>query len=221
MRDIGKNIKTIRTQKSMTQDELAEKLFVIRQSVSNYETGRSRPDVQMLMKIAEALEVDMQELLYEPVSAGERKKRVLWVLGIAVCNLLLGIAVYWGIGRTSEYASQTYHLLPNIIMGIFVRPAYFLLLGISAAVCCRLLANPRPVNPKLAKGVRWGVAAFVLFYLLCQLPWIFSRITFPGFWFRLCIWFARIGHSHFWIYLIPGGALGLCWNLQPKKSSDD
>ena len=45
MRDIGKNIRDLRTRKDMTQDELAEKLFVTRQTVSNYETGKSRPDV--------------------------------------------------------------------------------------------------------------------------------------------------------------------------------
>ena len=45
MRDIGKNIRLLRQQKIMTQDELAEALFVTRQTVSNYETGRSRPDV--------------------------------------------------------------------------------------------------------------------------------------------------------------------------------
>ena len=55
MRDIGKNIRDLRVKQNMTQDELAEKLFVTRQTVSNYETGRSRPDVEMLASIAEAL----------------------------------------------------------------------------------------------------------------------------------------------------------------------
>ena len=37
MRDIGKNIRQLRTEMNMTQDELARKLFVTRQTVSNYE----------------------------------------------------------------------------------------------------------------------------------------------------------------------------------------
>lgn len=45
MRDIGKNIRTLREKKGMTQEELAQALFVTRQTVSNYETGRSRPDI--------------------------------------------------------------------------------------------------------------------------------------------------------------------------------
>ena len=39
MRDIGKNIKNIRQTKGMTQDTMAEALFVTRQTVSNYENG--------------------------------------------------------------------------------------------------------------------------------------------------------------------------------------
>ena len=66
MRDIGKNIKLLRQQKNMTQDELAEALFVTRQTVSNYETGRSRPDVEMLLKIAEVLNADANTVLYGP-----------------------------------------------------------------------------------------------------------------------------------------------------------
>ena len=52
MRDIGKNIRELRVKKNMTQDALAESLFVTRQTVSNYETGKSRPDVDMLVKIS-------------------------------------------------------------------------------------------------------------------------------------------------------------------------
>ena len=64
MRDIAKNIRTLRTAKNLTQDELAEKLFVSRQTVSNYETGRSRPDVEMLAKIAEVLDTDANTVIY-------------------------------------------------------------------------------------------------------------------------------------------------------------
>ena len=42
MRDIGKNIKQLREGKGMTQEGLAEQLFVTRQTISNYETGGSQ-----------------------------------------------------------------------------------------------------------------------------------------------------------------------------------
>ncbi len=42
MRDIGKNIRDLRCMRGMTQEQLAEKLFVTRQAVSSYETGVSQ-----------------------------------------------------------------------------------------------------------------------------------------------------------------------------------
>ena len=41
-------------------------LHVTRQTISNYETGRSRPDVEMLAELAQALDADIKELLYGP-----------------------------------------------------------------------------------------------------------------------------------------------------------
>ena len=88
MRDIGKNIKTLRIQKNMTQDELAEKLFVTRQTVSNYETGRSRPDVEMLAKIAEVLDTDANTVIYGP-SANPQKNPVSELLVGCLIVILL------------------------------------------------------------------------------------------------------------------------------------
>ena len=90
MRDIGKNIRQLRTAKNMTQDELAEKLFVTRQTVSNYETGKSRPDVEMLVKISDILETDIHQVIYgpEPVKLTKEKKRLL-VGGILTLVLLV------------------------------------------------------------------------------------------------------------------------------------
>ena len=64
MANIGKNIRRLRNSKHMTQDDLAEKLFVSRQTVSNYETGKSNPDIDMLLKIAEVLEADVNVLIF-------------------------------------------------------------------------------------------------------------------------------------------------------------
>ena len=60
---IGKNIKKIREFNQLTQDELANKLYVTRQTISNYENNRSRPDIDMLMKIADALNANIQDIL--------------------------------------------------------------------------------------------------------------------------------------------------------------
>lgn len=61
---IGKNIKTFREQKRMTQEELAEKLCVTRQAVSNWENGKTEPDIETLHKIADLLGITIEELIY-------------------------------------------------------------------------------------------------------------------------------------------------------------
>lgn len=62
---IGENIKFFRKQKALSQDELAEKLFVTHQAVSKWETGKSQPDIDTLKKITEVLEVPLEAIIYE------------------------------------------------------------------------------------------------------------------------------------------------------------
>ena len=61
---IDKNIKHFREQKNITQDELAERLCVTRQAVSNWERGKTEPDIETLQKIADILEISIEELIY-------------------------------------------------------------------------------------------------------------------------------------------------------------
>ena len=91
MKDIAKNIRDLRSRKNMTQDELAEKLFVTRQTVSNYETGKSRPDVEMLARIAEALDTDVNSLIYgpSPTEKNTEKKRLALGAGATILTALL------------------------------------------------------------------------------------------------------------------------------------
>ena len=90
MRDIGKNIRSLREKKGMTQEALAEALFVTRQTVSNYETGRSRPDLDMLVKIAEVLEADVNQALYG-LPADQDRRRMVRRLGV---GLLIWAGIY-------------------------------------------------------------------------------------------------------------------------------
>ena len=61
---VNENIKIFRERKNFTQAELADKLCVTRQAVSNWENGKTEPDIDMLNKIASVLEVSVEELIY-------------------------------------------------------------------------------------------------------------------------------------------------------------
>jgi len=65
---LGENIKNIRKSKGLSQEDLALRLNVVRQTVSKWETGLSVPDSEMLIKIAEVLETSVSEILGEAVS---------------------------------------------------------------------------------------------------------------------------------------------------------
>ena len=66
---IGEQIKTARKAKGVSQEELAVRLGVVRQTVSKWENGMSVPDADVLIKIAELLDVPVSQLLgIEPES---------------------------------------------------------------------------------------------------------------------------------------------------------
>ncbi len=59
------NLKKLRKEKNITQSELAERLHVVRQTISKWEKGLSVPDSDMLVTLAHVLEVNIDELLGE------------------------------------------------------------------------------------------------------------------------------------------------------------
>lgn len=107
------NLKTLRRNKGITQEELAAGLNVVRQTVSKWEKGQSVPDAEMLVKLAEVFEVSVSQLLgswIEPetqpdalaeqlarineqlVIKNQRSKRVWKTIGIiAACILIANI----------------------------------------------------------------------------------------------------------------------------------
>ena len=63
---LGENIRALRKARGLSQQELAERLHVVRQTVSKWEQGLSVPDADMLVRLAECLEVSVEELLGAP-----------------------------------------------------------------------------------------------------------------------------------------------------------
>ena len=78
MANVGKNIKQLRTKNKMTQEEFAQALFVTRQTVSNNETGKSNPDIDTIIKIAELFKVDTNAVIYGPPLKVNQKRMRIW-----------------------------------------------------------------------------------------------------------------------------------------------
>lgn len=64
---LGENIKTLRKQLGWSQELIAEKLNVVRQTVSKWEQGLSVPDAHMLEQLAELFQVPVSTLLGSPI----------------------------------------------------------------------------------------------------------------------------------------------------------
>ena len=88
---IGNNIKRLREINNMSQDELADKLYCTRQTISNYERGISEPDIDTIKKIAVLLNSDIKDIIelsqkkdYKPII-----KSFIKTLVILICTLIL------------------------------------------------------------------------------------------------------------------------------------
>ena len=81
MSKVNMMIKLLRTEKGMNQEQLAEQLHVTRQAVSNWETGKTQPDIETLTQIAEYFQVSVEQLIYGKEyskETGEIKKTWNW-----------------------------------------------------------------------------------------------------------------------------------------------
>lgn len=72
----NENLKTIRKSKGFTQEELAIKINVVRQTVSKWEKGLSVPDADALQRIAEVLDVGVEELLGAQIQTETDKNEI-------------------------------------------------------------------------------------------------------------------------------------------------
>ena len=113
----------------MSQEQLAQKLHVTRQAVSNWETGRSQPDLDMLEALASAFETDILVVIYGQMPAGEDeetrsavrkrhlKKAVFWgILTLASYLILTALGRHLDVLKTRTYNSMPYILLQTSVM---------------------------------------------------------------------------------------------------------
>ena len=69
----SENLKQIRKEKGISQEESAERLNVVRQTISKWEKGLSVPDAELLIKLSEILETSVGTLLGDTIEAAADK----------------------------------------------------------------------------------------------------------------------------------------------------
>ena len=170
MRDIGKNIKELRCSRGLTQEELGERLHVTRQTVSNYETGRTRPDIDMLLDIAAALDGDVNHLLYGTPQMEDRRReyrRLALSLGIFlalfICYMLLR-------QETLKIQAAYFIVLPALLLSCTLRPMYMLALGWAAVQGLAVVLRAKPLDRPWVKHARRCLLGLIGAVALLLLP---------------------------------------------------
>ena len=162
---LNENIKAIRKSKGLSQQDLADKLNVVRQTISKWEQGLSIPDSDLLIALSKALETPVSTLLGETVTESEadqvkalsekleiinlqfarrkamRRSALHWLL-IAVCLGILAVAAILVVVN-SPYLGWDYSAPETAVMGVaihafewaFVRLAPFILIAAIIGVC--------------------------------------------------------------------------------------
>ena len=112
---LGENIKNIRMKKGFTQEELALRLNVVRQTVSKWEQNRSVPDAALLQQLAETLDCPVTELLGSP--AGPEPEQNALVEQLARINEQLAVRNRRGkrIWKTVIIAALCLTLIPSLL----------------------------------------------------------------------------------------------------------
>jgi len=137
---LNENIKAIRKSKGLSQQELAIKLNVVRQTVSKWEQGLSVPDSDMLITMSEVLETPVSTLLGETVPEAEvdnlkaiseklevinlqlaqrkatRRKIIRWLL-ISLCAIIVmifAVLIIW----SSPYLGWDYNDPETAVLGV-------------------------------------------------------------------------------------------------------
>ena len=78
---LGDNIAALRKQRGMTQQTLADALYVTRQTISKWEKNLSVPDADALVRLADALETTVQTLLGQQAAAPAEPSDIAVALG--------------------------------------------------------------------------------------------------------------------------------------------
>lgn len=162
---LNENIKTIRKSKGLSQEELAIKLNVVRQTISKWEQNLSVPDADMLISIAEVLETPVSTLLGETVAGAEaddlkaiseklevinlqlahrkaaRQRAIHWLFILSCTVIAAAFAILIVLG--SPYLGWDYSRPETAVMGVgihafewlFVRIAPLVFIGSIIGAC--------------------------------------------------------------------------------------
>ncbi|MBQ7873972.1 MAG: helix-turn-helix transcriptional regulator [Oscillospiraceae bacterium] len=141
MTQIGKNIKNARKKLNITQEELAEKISVTRQAVSNWENGKTEPDIDTVTKIAQIFGISIDELVGGELNDPEKSRNFkihlkLGIIFTAIFVVLLALIIIFE-PLIQKYYEFYYIGMPKLFLDWLFKPIMIIsgTLGLICLIC--------------------------------------------------------------------------------------
>lgn len=197
-RPICQTLKQLRMERSLTQETVAQQLHVTRQTVSSYESGRTQPDLDTLIRLAQVYQVELETILYGAPQADPGR---LWLRRAALAVsiffslfILIASFLYWD-ADTFWWLGEHAIVTPEVKVRLDHRMA--LTHAVTLFQQAALLT---------AKG--GGTVLLVLSCLIrCPTPWKHKLLWFAG--TAICAvlaalpWYLLDPHRAYWNYAAP------------------
>ena len=188
---LGEQLKENRQQLKMTQQELAEKMHVSRQTISNWEVGRSYPDIESLILLSDLFSISLDKLLKgdrEMITSLKKKSKMEIFYRILMGTLLLSgvINIIVDLAVNKKLYWSPIVLVSELLVGIFFSIIFLAkkerLLKSWLSVTVLLLPIQWMIQNSVTKGQwvsEYGVklsAIWLMYSWLLILLWRFTKI---------------------------------------------
>lgn len=181
--EFHEKLRELRKNKGITQEELAESLYVSRTAISKWESGRGYPGIDSLKAISRYFSVTIDELICSEemmIAAKEENENTLYKYGVLICSLLdlfsliLLAAPIFGNGADSPSTVPLFRLtgIQKWIVWLFF---IILLLTGSNGICGMVFSRPDKPNwnkQRLVTGV--------VLMIICSAVFMITRQPYAG-----------------------------------------
>ncbi|AEE95661.1 helix-turn-helix domain-containing protein [Mahella australiensis] len=185
MDDFGKLLMDLRNAKQLTQEDVAEKLGVSRQTISSWETNRTKPNYDQIKQICAILEVDMNTLLGNGAGSNKKSaKQVSNIFPILVTLIflfhmimgILNIVPIFCVIITAAFIWAFYLIINTIFRSSIKKNDYSMIAGYKAGVESFETTRRKLASIDLFSGI---------FSLLCEL--LFFMVYFDRRQMMICM----------------------------------
>ena len=137
----SENLKTLRKQKGFSQEELASRLHVVRQTISKWEKNLSVPDADTLIRLAEILEVSVSELLGSKIETENENRNVTNDVAEQLSRINEQLAIK---NRRSRRIWKAIAAIA-IILVVFFLISVFIMISLSVPALNKSIVNNQPL----------------------------------------------------------------------------